>query len=258
MRALVEKSQRIVSRNNAKDLNPPHLRPTHARLWRNLGRRSRDTRPRGQVMLTDISNSLHNFFQTFRRSAPVPFEILLPGLLIVIAWPLLRVGFDDARAAFMVAFVAAMALRFALRADADIRKSRQVFSPRTTVILALLIGPGVLAVLIALSNPMVCQRFLSLYFLIMAALYTIDVISGRAALVRFHWPEPRMRAADATMARVMAIYNLSMVLMNETVIQHASQTTWLVYFGLLPLLSHIVLAALVRTVQDGLDTGAHA
>jgi hypothetical protein len=67
-----------------------------------------------------------------------------------------------------------------------------------------------------------------------------------------------MRAADFTLTRVMAIYHLSMVLMNETMIIHASQTTWLLYFGLLPLLSHVVMAALVRTVQDGIETGAHA
>lgn len=209
-------------------------------------------------MLSDLSTSLYNFIQTFRRGAPLPLDILLPGLLILIAWPLLRVGLDDARAAFMVAFVAAMGLRFALRAEDDIRKTRQVLSPRRTVLVMLLIGPGIIAALIALADPMVCQRFLSLYFLLMAALYTLDVVSGRAALVRFHWPDPQMRAADATMARVMAIYNLSMVLLNETLIQQASQTTWLLYFGLLPLLSHVVMAALVRTVQDGIETGAHA
>lgn len=209
-------------------------------------------------MLSDVTTSLYNFIQTFRRAAPLPLDILLPGLLILIAWPLLRVGLDDARAAFMVAFVAAMALRFALRAEDDIRKTRQLLSPRRTVLVTLLVGPGIIAALIALADPMVCQRFLSLYFLLMAALYTLDVIAGRAALVRFHWPDPQMRPADVTMTRVMAIYNLSMVLLNETLIQQASQTTWLLYFGLLPLLSHVVMAALVRTVQDGIETGAHA
>jgi hypothetical protein len=209
-------------------------------------------------MLTDLSTSLHNFIRMFRRAAPVPLDILLPGLMIMVAWPLLRVGLDDPRATFMVAFIAAMALRFALRAEDDIRKARQVLSPRRTVLVMLLTGPGIVAALIALSDPTVCQRFLSLYFLLIAALYTIDVITGRSAMVRFHWPDPQMRAADFTLTRVMAIYHLSMVLMNETMIIHASQTTWLLYFGLLPLLSHVVTAALVRTVQDGIETGAHA
>lgn len=209
-------------------------------------------------MLTDLSNSLYNFIGIFRRSAPLPLDILLPGVLILIGWPLLQVGFGDQRASFMVAFVAAMALRFALRAEADIRSARRFLSPRATVITVLLIGPGLLAALIAFSDPSVCQRFLSLYFLLIAALYTLDVITGRAALVRFHWPDPAMRPADATMARAMAIYHLSMVLLNETLIQQASMTTWLLYFGLLPLLSHVAMGALVRTVQDGIETGAHA
>jgi intracellular septation protein A len=209
-------------------------------------------------MLTDLSNSLYNFIQTFRRAAPLPLDILLPGLLILFVWPLLRVGLDDARAAFMVAFIAAMALRFALRAETQIRQTRRLMTSRTTVIVVLLSGPGLLTALITLSDPMACQRFLSLYFLLMSALYTIDVITGRAALVRFNWPDPQMRSADATLTRVMAIYHLAMVLLNETLIQHASQTTWLLYFGLLPLLSHVVTAALIRTVQDGIDTGAHA
>lgn len=208
-------------------------------------------------MLSDLSNSLYNFIQMFRRTAPVPLDILLPGLLILFLWPLLRIGLDDLRASFMVAFIAAMALRFALRAEDDIRKTRRLLSPRATIVVVLLFGPGVLALLITFSDPMVCQRFLSLYFLLMAALYTIDVITGRAALVWFHWPDPKMRPADATLTRVMAIYYLSMVLLNESLIQHASQTTWLLYFGLLPLLSHVVQAALLRMVQDGLDTGAH-
>jgi len=42
-----------------------------------------------------------------------------------------------------------------------------------------------------------------------------------------------------------------MVLANETLILHASQTTWLLYFGLLPLLSNIIRTAIVRTVQEG-------
>ena len=53
------------------------------------------------------------------------------------------------------------------------------------------------------------------------------------------------------MTRVMAVYNLAMVLLNETVVQTASQTTWLLYFGLLPLLSHVVMSALLRTVRAG-------
>ena len=209
-------------------------------------------------MLTDMSLIFYRFVHLFRRTPSVPFHIMVPGLFIVIAWPLLRIGFDDARAAFMVAFVAAMGLRLAMRAEGRITGARAHLSSRSTVILTLLIGPGILGLMIWASDPMLCQRFLSLYFAVIAALYVIDVVDGRHSLVRHFWPDPRMRASDATMTRVMAVYNLAMVLLNETVVQTASQTTWLLYFGLLPLLSHVVMAALVRTVRAGNGGAANA
>lgn len=203
-------------------------------------------------MLTDLSMTFYGFVRLFRRTPPVPFAILLPGLLIIIGWPLLRVGLDDARAAFMVAFIAAMALRLALKAEVGITDVSKHMSARGTVILTLAAGPGVLGFMIWAADPVLCQRFLSLYFLLIAALYVIDVVDGRHSLVRHFWPDPEMRAGDATMTRVMAVFNLAMVLMNETVVQEASQTTWLLYFGLLPLFSHVVMAALVRTVRSGI------
>lgn len=209
-------------------------------------------------MLTDLSLMLCGFVRLLRRTPPVPFALLAPGLFILIVWPLLRIGFDDARAAFMVAFVAAIALRLAMRADSSIRAARARLAPRTTVILTLAFGPGVLGLLIWAADPLLCQRFLSLYFGVIAALYVIDVIDGRNTLVQHFWPDPAMRAGDATMTRVMAVYNLAMVLLNETVVQTASQTTWLLYFGLLPLLSHIVMAALVRTVRGNFGGQASA
>ena len=202
-------------------------------------------------MLTDLSLMFYSFVRLFRRTPPVPFDLLVPGLFILIAWPLLRIGFDDPRAAFMVAFVAAIALRLAVRAESGIRDTRMYLSGRTTVILTLAVGPGALALLIWAADPMLCQRFLSLYFIVIAALYVIDVIDGRNTLVRHFWPDPQMRAGDAVMTRVMAVYNLAMVLLNETIVQTASQTTWLLYFGLLPLLSHVVMSALLRTVRAG-------
>jgi len=202
-------------------------------------------------MFADLSVLFYDLARLARRLPQVPASILLPVLLIVVAWPLLRVGLNDARAAFMVAFVAAIALRFALRADANIKKARRRLSARATVIWTLICGPGLLGVIIWADDPLICQRFLSLYFLGMSALYVLDVIDGRHVLVRLFWPDRHMRAGDAVLTRVLAVYNLAMVLLNETIVQTASQTTWLLYFGLLPLLSHVMMAALLRTVRVG-------
>jgi len=196
-------------------------------------------------------DNVAQFFRSFRRTTPFPVEILLPGLLILFAWPLLRIWLDDASTTFMVAFVLGMGLRLAMKSRLMITRTRAHVSAPVTVALILLAGPGALALLIWSADPLLCQRFLSLYFAFAAALYIIDVVDGSYAINRFRWPQPEMRGTDAVMTRVMVIYNLGMVLANEALIHHASQTTWLLYFGLLPLVSNLIRTALVRTVQEG-------
>lgn len=203
-------------------------------------------------MFAAIADSLAQFLRMFRRTTPFPVEILVPGLLILFAWPLLRIWLDDERTTFMVAFALGMGLRLAMKSDYMIRQTRAQFSSPATVLMILICGPGALALLIWTADPLFCQRFLSLYFLLAASLYVIDVVDGSYAIVGFRWPQPEMRPTDAMMTRVMAVYNLAMVLVNEAVIHEASQTTWLLYFGLLPLFTNIIRTALVRTVTESL------
>lgn len=202
-------------------------------------------------MLDQFIENAHQLFSTLRRSAAFDVEILVPGLLILIAWPLLRIGFDDEAAAFMTAFVLATGLRLALKSEKLIARTRAHFSGPATAIGILICGPGLLAVLAYAADPLLCQHFLSAYFLVTAALYVIDVIDGRYTIVRRRFPEDCVRASDGTMTRAFAIYNLAMVLANETLILHASQTTWLLYFGLLPLASNMLRTALIRTIHEG-------
>ncbi len=89
----------------------------------------------------------------------------------------------------------------------------------------------------------------------MAGLYLLDVIDGRHAMVQYFLPADRNRGADALMTRVMAIFQMALLLLNETMIAQSSLTVWLVYFGLLPMLSHRVLLALMRTVDEAYAAG---
>ena len=73
-------------------------------------------------MFDTTLDSFAQFFRSFRRTTPFPVEILLPGLLILFAWPLLRIWLDDASTTFMVAFVLGMGLRLAM-------KSRLMITP---------------------------------------------------------------------------------------------------------------------------------
>ncbi len=205
--------------------------------------------------MDDIFLTMKRFVGLFRQGTTLPWTILLPLLVVALAWPLLDVWLQDESATFMAAFVLAMGLRLALRSDGTIRKMRSQISIRSTAILALLFGPGVLAILIWIGEPIWCQRFLSVYFLVMAGLYLLDVIDGRHSMVQYFLPADRNRGADAMMTRVMAIYQMALLLLNETMIAQSSLTVWLVYFGLLPMLSHRVLLALVRTVDDAYAAG---
>ena len=205
--------------------------------------------------MDEIFLTMRRFVGLFRQSSTLPWTILLPLLVVALAWPLLQVWLNDERAVFMAAFVLAMGLRLALRSDGTIRKMRSQISNRSTVVLALLFGPGLMAVLIWIGEPIWCQRFLSVYFLVMAGLYLLDVIDGRHAMVQYFLPADRNRGADALMTRVMAIYQMSLLLFNETMIANSTLTVWLVYFGLLPMLSHRVLLALVRTVDEAYAKG---
>jgi hypothetical protein len=205
--------------------------------------------------MDDLFLTLKRFVGLFRQGSTLPWTILLPLLVVALSWPLLQVWLVDERAVFMVAFVLAMGLRLALRSDGTIRKMQTRISNRQTAVLALIFGPGVLAVLVWVGEPLWCQRFLSLYFLIMAALYLLDVIDGRHSMVQYFLPKDRNRGADGLMTRVMAIYQMALLLLNETLIANTSLTVWLVYFGLLPMLSHRILLALVRTVDDAYAAG---
>ena len=205
--------------------------------------------------MDDIFLTMKRFVLLFRQGTTLPVTILLPLLVVALAWPLLLVWLNDESATFMAAFVLAMGLRLALRSDGTIRKMQSRISNRSTTILALLFGPGVLAVLIWVGEPIWCQRFLSVYFLVMAGLYLLDVIDGRHAMVQYFLPAERNRGADGMMTRVMAIFQMALLLLNETMIANSPLTVWLVYFGLLPMLSHRVLNALVRTVDEAYAAG---
>ncbi|MBI1171270.1 hypothetical protein GC209_07695 [bacterium] len=200
-------------------------------------------------MLDEIFVTMRAFVALFQRGGRLPWTILMPLLVMGFSWPLLRVVLPSEREAFMFAFMLAMGLRFVLAADSTIQRLQSQISGRTALIILLLLGPGVLGLLIYFGEPIWCQRFLSLYFLIYACLYLLDVVDGRHAMVRYFLSGEGPKGSEAMMGRVMAIFYLTLVLLNETLIRQTSLSVWLIYFGLLPILSCRVQLALVRTVE---------
>lgn len=200
-------------------------------------------------MFEEIFVTMRAFFLLFQRGGRLPWTILLPLVVMAVCWPLLRVVLPSECEAFMFAFVLGMGLRFVLAADTTIHTLRSRISGRTTLILLLLLGPAALAMLIWAGEPIWCQRFLSMYFLIYACLYLLDVVDGRHDMVKDFFTAGHTSGADQMMGRVMAIFYLTLVLLNETLMRQTSLAVWLIYFGLLPIVMHRVQLALVRTVD---------
>lgn len=199
--------------------------------------------------MSDWLKTLTDFVHLFRRGPALPPGLVYMPVVVAVVWPLAAIASGESRAAFMLTFVIAMALRFALGADRIIQKMSGHVSPRTAAIIVLMTGPGIMALLIWSGEPLWCQRFLSLYFGAMTLVYMADVLSGEPGVLSYHFSRSWQRVPAALLARMMVIYHLAMLLLNETLIATAGLGAWLVFFALLPQISNRVALALVRTAQ---------
>jgi hypothetical protein len=199
--------------------------------------------------MEDILRTLHDFMRLFRRGPALPPGLVIMPLIVAVVWPMAEIASGEPRAAFMMTFVITLALRFALVADRIIRKLAKHLEPRTAAIVVLMAGPGIMALLIWSGEPVWCQRFLSLYFGVMTLAYMADMLSGEPGVLSFHFARTWNKAPAALLARMMVIYNLTMLLLNETLIAHAGLGAWLVFFALMPQISQRMALALARTAH---------
>lgn len=177
-------------------------------------------------------------------------EILVPGLVLTALWPILRVALAREVEAFLLAFLVTIALCLAIKAEGLILTARCRLGPRATVLATLSFGPGLLVFLVLTGVPSWCQHFLSGYFLVMAALFTLDLIDGKAHLTRHNWPELLQPDTCRILGQVMVFKQLGMLLANEVLISHASLGNWLIFLGYAPLISHLVEQSTLAVLRD--------
>jgi hypothetical protein len=199
--------------------------------------------------MDEFGKTILNFLRLFRRGPPLPRGLVFMPLVVAMVWPLAQIASGDPRASFMLTFVIAMALRFALGADRIIRKLSTRVAPRTAAIIVLMTGPGAMALLIWSGEPIWCQRFLSLYFGAMTLVYLTDVLSGEPGALSFQFSRSWLKGPGLMLARLMVVYYLTMLLLNETLIATAGLGAWLVFFAFLPHISQRLSLALIRTVH---------
>lgn len=208
------------------------------------------------MFLERIVQALASFVDFIRKQLSIDPVLILPALILVVSWPMFQILFDNRAEAFMSAFVLAMGARFALRFDVLVMRLGKAASPRAVAALVLVAGPGLLAALIWQGEPIWCQRFLSVYFLTMAALHGLDVVDGAHRMIKASWPGLILPRATRIMSQTLVIYYMAMVLFNETLIAQVDPSIWLLYFGLLPLVSRMILNSLHETVRSGIQGAA--
>ena len=201
-------------------------------------------------MSEPMPHPLGDLTEKLSRLPVVAPEILLPGLVLTVLWPVLRIVFDSEIDAFLLAFLVTIALRLAIKADMLILSAHSRLGRRITISAALIFGPGLLTFLILNGDPSWCQRFLSAYFLVMAAMFLLDVIDGQAHLARRSWPEIKKPCAQRLLGQLMVVYHLGMFLANEALIGSAGYGNWLIFLGYAPLISHLVVQSLLAILRD--------
>ena len=202
---------------------------------------------------------LRLFISLFRDLPPLPRSIYVPGAVLLIGYPVLSVllGTDAQGHAFATAFLLALGMRIAIGFEGMVRRMLMKFGKAQTVLLALGMAGLPLLVLAAADDPLWCQRMQSMFYIVVGAIFLRDVMKNRVDTAATFWPEIEMRGYLPNLSRMMVIYNFAFLLLNETVIRSIDASQWLLFWAVLPVIGHTVLRAMVLTVINLDDDGAH-
>jgi hypothetical protein len=197
------------------------------------------------------------FLSLFQDLPPLSRALYLPGAILLLGYPLLTVllGADHEGQAFVTAFLAALAVRVAMGFEGMVRRMLTRYSATQTALFALSFAVVPLLILCLATDPLWCQRMQSVFYLMIGAIFLSDVLKGRSATAASFWPDAEMQPHLSNLSRMMVVYNLGFLVLNETMIQTVSASNWLLFWSVLPILGHTVLRAMVLTVINFEDDG---
>lgn len=203
------------------------------------------------------SDLIRLFLSLFQDLPPLSRGLYLPGAVLLIGYPLLTVllGAHHEGQAFVTAFVAALAVRVAVGFEGMVRRMLTLYSTKQTALFALSLAVVPLLILSFAKDPMWCQRTQSVFYLMIAAIFLSDVLKGRTETAASFWPDAEMQPHLSNLGRMMVVYNLAFLVLNETMIQTVSASNWLMFWSVLPVVGHTVLRAMVLTVINLEDDG---
>jgi len=203
------------------------------------------------------SDLIRLFLSLFQDLPPLSRGLYLPGAVLLLGYPLLTVllGAHHEGQAFVTAFVAALAVRVAVGFEGMVRRMLTLYSTKQTALFALSLAVVPLLILSFAKDPMWCQRTQSVFYLMIAAIFLSDVLKGRTETAASFWPDAEMQPHLSNLGRMMVVYNLAFLVLNETMIQTVSASNWLLFWSVLPVVGHTVLRAMVLTVINLEDDG---
>jgi hypothetical protein len=201
-------------------------------------------------MLRQTLESLRLFLDLFRDVPPMPKKTFLPGMVLILAYPLLSVllGKGEDGQAFVTAFLLALAVRIAIRFEGIVAKLLEQFTRRESVVMAVLVAMGPLFLLASVDDPLWCQRSQSAYYIILGSMFVSDMLANRHDMAARFWPWPEMKPHLPAMTRIMVLFNLGFLLLNETMIRIVDPSHWLLFWAVLPVIAHIILSTLILTL----------
>lgn len=197
------------------------------------------------------------FFSLFRELPRLTSALVLPGAAALVAYPALSVllGPGNGGQAFATAFLIGFAAQCVFGFEGVLRRVRTVSAPVGSTLVALAVVCLPLLVLTAVDDPLWCQRVQSAVYLGLGALFAVDLLSGRLGIAARFWPDAEMRAHLPNLTRGMVVYAATLLVLNETMIQITDPSQWLLFWAVLPLLSQVLLRAMVLTAINLDNTG---
>jgi len=192
----------------------------------------------GQILL-----ALQIFAALFVKIPMIEARAMLPSAALLIAFPVgVALWPEQPGLAFAVAFVLCLAAQFSLRARP---LQTQGMAARRRLKLVFLIPA---AVLLAADYPALLQHVPSVISAGFVGLFAMDMMDGSYRTARDYWPGKMFAPYARELTQAMLVLHLNYILLNETMIEVASLEGWMVFYAFLPIVHHVLVTAMFRTV----------
>jgi hypothetical protein len=168
---------------------------------------------------------------------------------LLIAYPvLMTLRPDQPELAFTTAFVLCQAARFSLCWREQVTREARRLDPHAARkrLVGVFLIPAV--VLFASQYPILCQHVPSLISIGFVILFAVDALDSSYSTAQAYWPSETYSPYARELTQAMLVLHLTYILLNETVIKAVSVEGWMVYYAFLPVVHHVLLTALFRTV----------